>query len=427
MCLLCAWCYPAIFSKVAVASHLQGQVFAVHYFSRCLPLTVMSEVITRHHKATAQSRHLWNISYRIGNSSVVLFKPKYRLGHPENHLLSLSKKMLSGSKYPKNVLFNFENRTNKELFDHFWWTCCFLSTCPTQTFDFRYVYASNVGSMFPCSSKQFYACVLTTTGLIPARISFVRIMRNWENLGSSRVPSNDVNSSSFGCCSTHYYDLYDVHLSVTICRPAIKCVRPKHTISLALGIAFSHARRFYRENTEWEIKKRILWIDERCPWAKNGNVANQSGTESKLKCLQTSNAQEAGGNQPNKSTARFAGKPVTERSWGSGSACRPLVKPRVQVTPAPDAVSPLPKSPGVVSILTFIYATLQFGSRFQDVKFTISMTLATWFWIHDQKLRKFPLPRLPHDWAPFLQVTGFLRSWWTLCGTQHSSARTVVV
>ena len=42
------------------------------------------------------------------NGSVLPFQPKYRLGHPENHLFSLSVKMFSGSKYPENSLFHFE-------------------------------------------------------------------------------------------------------------------------------------------------------------------------------------------------------------------------------------------------------------------------------------------------------------------------------
>ena len=36
------------------------------------------------------------------------FQPKYRLGHPENYLFVLSKKIFTGSKYPKINLFNFE-------------------------------------------------------------------------------------------------------------------------------------------------------------------------------------------------------------------------------------------------------------------------------------------------------------------------------
>ena len=36
------------------------------------------------------------------------FWPNYGLGHPENYLFSLSKKISSGSKYQKIKLFNFE-------------------------------------------------------------------------------------------------------------------------------------------------------------------------------------------------------------------------------------------------------------------------------------------------------------------------------
>ena len=39
------------------------------------------------------------------------FLPKHRLAHPENCLFSLSKNTFSGSKYPKIILFNFENRS----------------------------------------------------------------------------------------------------------------------------------------------------------------------------------------------------------------------------------------------------------------------------------------------------------------------------
>ena len=38
------------------------------------------------------------------------FQPKYRLGHPKNHLFSLSEQKNSGSKYPKNSSFNFKIR-----------------------------------------------------------------------------------------------------------------------------------------------------------------------------------------------------------------------------------------------------------------------------------------------------------------------------
>ena len=35
-------------------------------------------------------------------------QPKYRLAHPENYVISLFKKILSGSKHPRNILFNLE-------------------------------------------------------------------------------------------------------------------------------------------------------------------------------------------------------------------------------------------------------------------------------------------------------------------------------
>ena len=50
--------------------------------------------------------------------AVLLFQPKYRLSHPEKYLFSLYNKIFSGSKYPKNILFNFEKRnTGKESSD----------------------------------------------------------------------------------------------------------------------------------------------------------------------------------------------------------------------------------------------------------------------------------------------------------------------
>ena len=41
-------------------------------------------------------------------AAVLPFHPNYRLAHPENYLFLLSKKIFSGSKYPKNILFTFE-------------------------------------------------------------------------------------------------------------------------------------------------------------------------------------------------------------------------------------------------------------------------------------------------------------------------------
>ena len=50
-------------------------------------------------------------STKCACSAVLFFWPKYRLAHPENYLFLLSIKQNSGSKYPKNNLFNFENRS----------------------------------------------------------------------------------------------------------------------------------------------------------------------------------------------------------------------------------------------------------------------------------------------------------------------------
>ena len=56
---------------------------------------------------------LWHFAYRIVAAEwrVLSFQPKYRLSHPEKYFFSLSKKIFSGSEYPKNILFNFENRS----------------------------------------------------------------------------------------------------------------------------------------------------------------------------------------------------------------------------------------------------------------------------------------------------------------------------
>ena len=43
--------------------------------------------------------------------AMLLFWPRHRLGHHENYLFSLSKKIFTRSKYPKVILFNFENRS----------------------------------------------------------------------------------------------------------------------------------------------------------------------------------------------------------------------------------------------------------------------------------------------------------------------------
>ena len=42
---------------------------------------------------------------------MVLFWTRNRLVHPENWLFSLCRNLSSGLKYPKSILFNFENRS----------------------------------------------------------------------------------------------------------------------------------------------------------------------------------------------------------------------------------------------------------------------------------------------------------------------------
>ena len=46
-------------------------------------------------------------------ATVVHFWPKSRLGHPKTYEFSLSKNLTSGSKYPQNILFYFENRSTE--------------------------------------------------------------------------------------------------------------------------------------------------------------------------------------------------------------------------------------------------------------------------------------------------------------------------
>ena len=46
---------------------------------------------------------------------MILFWPIYQLGHPENYSFIIIFKKPYGSKHPKNVLFNFENRSTDEV------------------------------------------------------------------------------------------------------------------------------------------------------------------------------------------------------------------------------------------------------------------------------------------------------------------------
>ena len=57
----------------------------------------------------APSQH--RSDHRIQSYQQCFPQPKYRLGHPENQLFLLSKKIFSGSKYPKNNIFKFEYRS----------------------------------------------------------------------------------------------------------------------------------------------------------------------------------------------------------------------------------------------------------------------------------------------------------------------------
>ena len=52
---------------------------------------------------------------------VLPFWPNYRLAHPENLLILLAHKIFSGSKYQKNILFNFEKGSTA-------WNAAFVSS-----------------------------------------------------------------------------------------------------------------------------------------------------------------------------------------------------------------------------------------------------------------------------------------------------------
>ena len=70
---------------------------------------IQSELI-RHRRLFSPYPHLcgWLLSC---SQTVVIFWPKYRSTHLETYLFSLSKRMFPGSKYPKNIYFNFEKRS----------------------------------------------------------------------------------------------------------------------------------------------------------------------------------------------------------------------------------------------------------------------------------------------------------------------------
>ena len=48
--------------------------------------------------------------FGVGKQAALLFQPKYQLVHPENYLFLVSEIIFSGSKYPKCILFTFENK-----------------------------------------------------------------------------------------------------------------------------------------------------------------------------------------------------------------------------------------------------------------------------------------------------------------------------
>ena len=49
-------------------------------------------------------------SDQASDIALILFYRMYRLGHPENYLNSLQKLIFTGSEYPRNHEFNFENK-----------------------------------------------------------------------------------------------------------------------------------------------------------------------------------------------------------------------------------------------------------------------------------------------------------------------------
>ena len=57
----------------------------------------------------SQRRESWFGAHRVV-WTVLPFKPKYQLGHPENYLFHYLKKICSGSKYPKKHVIKFWKR-----------------------------------------------------------------------------------------------------------------------------------------------------------------------------------------------------------------------------------------------------------------------------------------------------------------------------
>ena len=88
-----------------------------HYsFVRWLPVFLRSKRRTAH-----RTQRQW--------TPVVSFNLKHRSGHPDNCLFSLSKKILSGSKYPKCIWFTFEKVS---IGNHQWCLFSWYMGCVTQ-------------------------------------------------------------------------------------------------------------------------------------------------------------------------------------------------------------------------------------------------------------------------------------------------------
>ena len=63
------------------------------------------------------------VAHLNGRVHAVPFQPKNRLGHPNNYSFSLSNLIFSGSKYPRNVQYSFENRSTERVQWADMWAC----------------------------------------------------------------------------------------------------------------------------------------------------------------------------------------------------------------------------------------------------------------------------------------------------------------
>ena len=88
-------------------------------------------------------------------NTVKFFLPKYRLGHPENYLFLSCKKLFLGSKYPTNILFNFEkNFTGATVNTNSTLNWCLLDTLIGKTYlCIRYKY-SNISISWSALSRN---------------------------------------------------------------------------------------------------------------------------------------------------------------------------------------------------------------------------------------------------------------------------------